>query len=103
MCNPRRVTITATRELAEAWRQEVSRTVELTGRVAGEARVHQPGHVGLDGEGDVVGLLAGLDGAALVARGAERGLEGDPGPGPRPGELGDDLVVDDLRRRVGHQ
>jgi hypothetical protein len=41
MCNPRRVTITLTRELAEAWRREVSRSVQLRGRVAGEARVRQ--------------------------------------------------------------
>jgi FtsH ternary system domain X2 len=42
MCNPRRVTTTLTRDLAEAWQREVSRTVELRARVAGEARVRQP-------------------------------------------------------------
>jgi hypothetical protein len=42
MCNPRRVTTTLTRDLAEAWRREVSRTVELRTRVAGEARIRQP-------------------------------------------------------------
>jgi predicted nucleic acid-binding Zn-ribbon protein len=42
MCNPRRVTITATRDLAEAWRREVRRTAGLRRRVAGEARVRQP-------------------------------------------------------------
>jgi hypothetical protein len=42
MCNPRRVTITATRELDEAWRHEVARTVQLAAEVAGEARVREP-------------------------------------------------------------
>jgi hypothetical protein len=42
MCNPRRVTTTLTRDLAEAWRREVSRAVELRTRVAGEARIRQP-------------------------------------------------------------
>lgn len=42
MCNPRRVTVTATREIAEAWQHEVSRTVTLSTQVTGEARVCQP-------------------------------------------------------------
>src|SRR5438105_3473827 len=42
MCNPRRVTTTLTRDLAEAWQREVSRTVELRTRVTGEARIRQP-------------------------------------------------------------
>jgi len=41
MCNPRRVTVTATREIAEAWQREVSRTVALSAQVTGEARVRQ--------------------------------------------------------------
>ena len=41
MCNPRRVTVTATRDIAEAWRREVSRTVQLTEQVTGEARLRQ--------------------------------------------------------------
>lgn len=41
MCNPRRVTVTATRDIAEAWRREASRTVDLTERVVGEARLCQ--------------------------------------------------------------
>lgn len=41
MCNPRRITIRATRLLNEAWQQEVSRFVELRERVTGEARVRQ--------------------------------------------------------------
>jgi hypothetical protein len=41
MCNPRRIEITATRELSEAWQREVSRTAALSARVVGEARVSQ--------------------------------------------------------------
>ncbi|MGO8673138.1 MAG: molecular chaperone DnaJ [Capsulimonadaceae bacterium] len=42
MCNPRRVRVTATRELREAWQREVSRSIELQEIVTGEARVRQP-------------------------------------------------------------
>ncbi len=42
MCNPRRVTITATDELDEAWQREVTRTAQLSAQVVGEARVRQP-------------------------------------------------------------
>ena len=42
MCNPRRIRVTATRQLNEAWEREVSRTVELQGQITGEARVRQP-------------------------------------------------------------
>ena len=42
MCNPRRITVTATRDLAEAWQREVSRTVALAEQVGGEARLRQP-------------------------------------------------------------
>lgn len=41
MCNPRRVNVSATRELSESWSREVSRTVELDQRVVGEAVVRQ--------------------------------------------------------------
>jgi FtsH ternary system domain X2 len=41
MCNPRRVRVRATRELAEAWEQEVRRQVTRTGLAAGEARVSE--------------------------------------------------------------
>ncbi len=64
MCNPRRVTITATRELDEAWQREVTRTAELSAAVVGEARVVQS-------------LAATLGAPALAA--LERTLaEGDP-------------------------
>lgn len=72
MCKPRRVSITATRELAESWRREVSRTVQLSGQVQGEARVCQS-------------LAATL--AEPVLRGIEMAL--DRGlPGWRPVEGG---------------
>ncbi len=41
MCNPRRVTVTATRDIAAAWQREVSRSVELATAVVGEARLRQ--------------------------------------------------------------
>ena len=41
MCNPRRITVTATQQLAEAWDREVSRCVELSALVEGEARVRE--------------------------------------------------------------
>jgi hypothetical protein len=39
MCNPRRIRISATRRIREAWEREVSRVCELSEIVAGEARV----------------------------------------------------------------
>ncbi len=39
MCNPRRVTITATRDVAEAWTCEVRRVAERAAEVTGEARI----------------------------------------------------------------
>jgi hypothetical protein len=41
MCNPRRVTISASRDLAEAWQREVARTVRVEADVVGEARIVQ--------------------------------------------------------------
>ncbi|MEV1073923.1 hypothetical protein [Micromonospora parva] len=41
MCNPRRIRVRASRQLAEAWRAEVTRTVEATGTATGEARLVQ--------------------------------------------------------------
>lgn len=39
MCNPRRVRVTATRNLTAAWREEIEQTASLTGTVTGEARI----------------------------------------------------------------
>lgn len=41
MCNPRRVNVTATRELAEAWQREVAASVTVSGEVQGHAEVRQ--------------------------------------------------------------
>jgi hypothetical protein len=42
MCNPRRVRVRATRQLAQAWEHEVRRTVTRSGAAVGEARVREP-------------------------------------------------------------
>ena len=42
MCNPRRIRVTASRQLEQAWQREVSRTVQLQEQVTGEARIRQP-------------------------------------------------------------
>jgi len=42
MCNPRRIRVRATRELAEAWEQEVRRQVTRQGSAVGEVRVREP-------------------------------------------------------------
>src|ERR1700690_2622843 len=41
MCNPRRIRVRATQELAEAWDQEIRRQVTRRGAAAGEARVRE--------------------------------------------------------------
>src|SRR4051794_15365971 len=77
-------------------------------RRVGPRLVDEPGldeavHVGRERERDDVGGEAGLHGAALVAGRAERLAERDAAAGPGLLELRDDLVVDDLRRRVGDE
>lgn len=42
MCNPRRIRVKATRRIAEAWREEIERTVTASGAVTGESRLVQP-------------------------------------------------------------
>jgi hypothetical protein len=41
MCNPRRIRVRATAQLAEAWEQEVRRQATRSGRTFGEARVRE--------------------------------------------------------------
>lgn len=41
MCNPRRVNVTATEQIRDAWERTVRRAVELSGNITGEARVRQ--------------------------------------------------------------
>ncbi|MFD3928176.1 hypothetical protein [Streptomyces sp. NPDC058614] len=61
MCNPRRVRVRATRELAHAWEQEIRRRVTRTGETHGEARIREP-------LGDTVGLPALTALPAVLAR-----------------------------------
>src|SRR6478736_2556354 len=78
--------------------------VGVVGPVLGhEAVADQAVHVGRQREGHDVGRQAVLDGAALVAGGAIGLGERDALAGVGLLEAGDDLVVDDLRRRVGDQ
>jgi hypothetical protein len=42
MCNPRRVEVTATRAIAQAWEREVRRSASRTAEVRGEVRIRQP-------------------------------------------------------------
>ena len=41
MCNPRRVEVTATRAIAEAWERAVRRAASRRGTVRGEVRIRQ--------------------------------------------------------------
>jgi hypothetical protein len=62
MCEPRRVQITITRQVREAWEREIERVAEATQTVTGEARIVQP----LDAS---VGASALLAFHAALARG----------------------------------
>jgi hypothetical protein len=64
MCNPRRIRVRATRELAEAWAQEVRRRATRSGRAAGQARVRESlaDSVGGPTLAALSGVLARLDG-----------------------------------------
>ncbi len=42
MCNPRRVEVTATRQVREAWEREIERMAEVVDTLTGEARIRQP-------------------------------------------------------------
>jgi hypothetical protein len=42
MCNPRRVHVTASRQLVEAWEHEIRRVITRSGNVTGEARSREP-------------------------------------------------------------
>jgi len=54
MCNPRRIEVTLTRQVQEAWEREVERAAEVADTLTGEARIRQP-------------LDAALGGPALMA------------------------------------
>ncbi len=79
MCNPRRVEITATRQVEEAWAREVERVAEHALSVTGEARVRHA----LDASVAVPALdaleralEAGLDGWAAVEGGYRFDVDG---------------------------
>jgi hypothetical protein len=69
MCNPRRVRVTATRQVREAWEREVRRAATVSLEVGGEARIRQP----LDA---AVGAPALMAMQLRLARGAEGGCDG---------------------------
>jgi hypothetical protein len=64
MCNPRRIRVRATQELAEAWQQEVRRQAIRSGRTSGEARVRESlaDSVGGPTLAALTAVLARLDG-----------------------------------------
>ncbi len=68
-----------------------------------DVRLHQARDVGRERERDDVGRQAGLDRAALVAGGAVGRAERRALAARRGGELRGELVVDDLRGRVGDE
>lgn len=69
MCNPRRVQVTATRQVREAWEREVRRAATVSAEVGGEARIRQQ----LDAS---VGAPALMAMQLRLARGAEGGCDG---------------------------
>lgn len=91
MCNPRRIRVTATRELAVAWEQEIRRRVVRSGRATGSARVCESlrGSVGAPTLAALAGVLArspdweetedafrlSFDGGQVAYRPAEAELE----------------------------
>jgi hypothetical protein len=75
MCNPRRVEITATRQVAEAWQREVERVAEQAMTITGEARVRHA-------------LDASVAAPALAA--LEAALEAGMPGWQRTGDAGDD-------------
>jgi FtsH ternary system domain X2 len=100
MCNPRRVRVQATRQLAEAWDHEVRRQVTLGGRAVGRASVREPVAERLGGPvlRTLDSALAGLDGWYAVADGYRVDLDGgyaqyysDSGELEITAELADDI------------
>ncbi|WP_322749663.1 MULTISPECIES: molecular chaperone DnaJ [unclassified Frankia] len=64
MCNPRRVRVRATRDLTDAWEQEVRRQVTRRGQAVGDARVREPlgSSIGAPTLAALSGVLARTDG-----------------------------------------
>ena len=78
MCNPRRVRVKATRQLAEAWDHEVRRQVTLGGRAVGRAAVREQvaDRLGRPVLATLDDALAGLDGWQAVDDGYRIDLDG---------------------------
>lgn len=78
MCNPRRVRVQATRQLAEAWDHEVRRQVTLGGRAVGRAAVREQvaERLGRPVLATLDNALAGLDGWQAVDDGYRIDLDG---------------------------
>lgn len=79
MCNPRRIEVTASRQVAEAWVREVHRVATQTEVVTGAARVLQPldASVGAPALAALEQVLqAGLAGWTAVAGGYRHELDG---------------------------
>jgi hypothetical protein len=89
--------------LADDEADDRGRDPPVLGALVDQAGLDEAVEVGLERERDDVGLLAGLDGAALVTGRAEGGLEGRAAARLGLLELRDDLVVDDLGGRVGDE
>jgi hypothetical protein len=78
MCNPRRIRVRATRQLAVAWEREVRRRVVRTGLATGEARVREPlrGAVGAPTLAALPGVLARTEGWEEVDDAFRHEIEG---------------------------
>ena len=68
MCDPRRVTVTATRQVQEAWEREVQRVAEFPGTLIGEARIRQPLDASLGGPAMMALHTALLNGLPRLVR-----------------------------------
>jgi hypothetical protein len=92
MCNPRRVEITATRQVAEAWQREVERVAEQAMTITGEARVRHaldasvaaPALAALE-----AALEAGMPGWQRVGEASEASDAGDASDASDAGEASD--------------
>ena len=76
MCNPRRVEVTATRAIAEAWEREVRRVASRTGTVRGEVRIRQSLGASL-GAPALAALERALDGGTIGWREVAEGYRYD--------------------------
>lgn len=79
MCNPRRIEVTATRQVAEAWEREVRRAASLSGSVTGEARICQQLDASIGAPALAAlerALEAGIAGWTVMDNGYRRDVDG---------------------------